>query len=289
MKIDLKDRREIIYLYKNKNKTFKELGKQFEVHKLTIKRILQEEGVKLRIEKNCHKGEPSQEEKQEIIRLYTVEHRGAKYIGKLFNRSDFGISFLLKKWGVEILSRSVIMKKNREIYGPTKGFTGRKHTKKSKLKTSINGKKTWESGNRQPVIGKSRTINTIYGKVQGSYELCYLQKLLNENKQIPEVHPKGIKTPYGLYFPDFEYKDKFIEIKSSFTLDVAKGLQPTINGTYTNTQWKKYNWVNENVKPVKIIIISQEEKKKLFKQAIENKNLILDNIKIKGTKYFITN
>jgi len=102
--------------------------------------------------------------------------------------------------------------------------------------------------------GKSKFYLTLIGKVQGTYELAYVEQLLEKKETIPIVHPKGIKTPYGIYFPDFEYEDKFIEIKSPFTYLITTGKIKDLSGNFTNIQWLKICWTNDNIKPVKVLI-----------------------------------
>lgn len=180
----------------------------------------------------------------------------------------------------------IYVKKNREVYGPTKGFTGKKHSKKSKEQISKSGIEAWNKDDRLPVIGKSRTFNTKVGKVLGSYEVAYLQKLINEGVDLPKPNRKKFKTPYGNYIPDFDFGDKFIEIKSDFTLKVCKGELPQTNGEYSDEQWKKITWINDNKKPVKIVVLEKKEAFTLFVQAINNK-FVLDNVEIHKKQYKI--
>ncbi len=127
-------------------------------------------------------------------------------------------------------------------------------------------------------------FKTKIGTVHGTYEVAYLQNLINKNKKLPTICHVRIKTPFGTYLPDFEYKNKFIEIKSKFTLDVAKGLQPGKYNIKNKNQWEKIQWVNANIKKVEIIIPNKKTTFSLFKQAIINK-FILDKIEIKNNQY----
>jgi transposase len=275
-------------LYVIDKKSLKEIADLFNVHKETVKNFLKILGVDLYDKKNTTKGEPSLKEKEEIIKLYNLEHRGAKYIGSLYGRSDFSITYWLNKWGVKKISRSDIQKKNREIYGPTKGFFGKKHTNESKEQISKSGTESWNKESRIPTIGKSRTFSTKIGKVLGSYEVAYLQKLINEGINLPKPNRKKIKTPYGNYTPDFDFGDKFIEIKSDFTLRVCKGEMPHVDGTYSDKQWKKIQWANENKKPVEIIVLEKNDAFNLFVQAINTK-FVLDDVEIRNKQYKIIN
>ena len=133
---------------------------------------------------------------------------------------------------------------------------------------------------------KSKYFNTKYGKLQGSFEVAYIQQLLNKNIQLPNIHPKGIKTPLGNYFPDFEYTDRYVEIKSQYTYDISAGKFKSIKGKTNHTQLKKIEWIKTNIKNVSIIIMDKKEAWSLFKQAILQ-DWIFDNVKIKYNKYEI--
>lgn len=279
------DEKKLIYLYVVEKKSINDLVKILSLKKLNIKYYLEKNNVKLR-EKNNHKECFTEEEKREIIRLYAEEKRGAKYIGGLFDRSDGSITYWLNKWKVSKNSRSEISKKIREVYGVTKGFSGRKHSKKSRIQISKSGLEAWDKLNRIPTIGKSRTFKTKIGKVLGSYEVAYIQKLINENKDLPKPNKKKIKTPFGYYTPDFEFANKFIEVKSRFTLSVCKGEIPTAEGVYSDNQWKKIQWTSKNVKKVDIVVLNKKQAFNLFSQAI-NDNFVLDKVEIKNNQYKI--
>jgi len=291
-KYDTADKREkkfdpsiVVKLYCEQKKSLKFIADKFKIHQETVRLCLREEGVKIRTSKLKRKGEPSLEEKKEIIRLYSKEHRGARYIGNIFNRSDNSISYWLKKWGIPKVSRSELCKKNREVYGPTSGFSGKKHSKESKEQISKSGVEAWNKEDRIPVVGKSRTFNTKVGKVLGSYVVAYLQGLINEGVELPVPNRKKIKTPHGHYIPDFDAGDKFIEIKSDFTLKVCKGEMPR-NGTYSDEQWKKIQWVDENVKSVEVVVLDKDDAFNLFIQAINTK-FVLDKVEIHKKQYKI--
>lgn len=279
------DSKEIKRLYIKDAKSLTELSKVFGVHLDTIKRHLKKEGVVLRT-KNHLKGEPSPEDKKKIIDLYSNQHRGANYIASVFGVSDFYINTWLKKWGVPKVSKSDLAKKNREVYGPTKGFSGKKHSEKSKQQISKSGTESWAKEDRIPVIGKSRTFNTKVGKVLGSYEVAYLQSLINEEADLPIPNRKKFKTPHGHYVPDFDAGDKFIEIKSKFTLQVCKGEMPKSDGTYSDEQWNKIQWIDKNTKPVEVVVLDKNEAFDLFVQAINSK-FVLDKVEIKKRQYKI--
>ena len=91
---------------------------------------------------------------------------------------------------------------------------------------------------------KIYTFNGI--TVQGRSEL----KWITENfYRVITDKKKAVKTPFGLYFPDFETKTAYIEIKSRYTYErmLDKADKPT-------SQHRKIVYVNKNIKPVKIYI-----------------------------------
>jgi hypothetical protein len=104
--------------------------------------------------------------------------------------------------------------------------------------------------------GKAKYYDTPIGKVQGTYELRFIENIINENKQLP-IKPNGIKTPDGYYFPDFEFQDKFVEIKSPFTYKIFCGDIEGMDGTKSVTQLNKAKWCSQNIKPVEVIILNK--------------------------------
>lgn len=56
--------------------------------------------------------------------------------------------------------------------------------------------------------------------VQGRYELIYLRRLILSG--ITPEKGKPIKTPYGFYTPDFDLGDRFVEVKSTYTIETSK-------------------------------------------------------------------
>lgn len=119
-------------------------------------------------------------------------------------------------------------------------------------------KKTCETKRKNPELikgGKCKYFKTKIGTVQGKLELNYINNIIENNLPLPRI-PKGIRTPFGIYFPDFEYDDKYIEIKSVFTYKV---FQKEILGLdkQVSKQKEKLIWVAENIKPVNIFIFDR--------------------------------
>ena len=88
----------------------------------------------------------------------------------------------------------------------------------------------------------------------GRKELQYVKDCEKAGKPMPKKADAQV-TPIGEYTPDFEYPDRFIEIKSLHTFMVCLGLIAYKgNGPRSNKQWQKIQWVATHIKPVDIII-----------------------------------
>lgn len=250
----------------------KSIAKKYSLGILVISGFLLRRGLREKSPYGKHKGGFTQEEKARVIDLYTCQHRGKSYIGGLFNRSDGCISYWLKKWQVPNIPRSQISTTIRQVYGPTRGFSGRRHSLKSKNKTADAMKKLWLEGKVKVVGPKSRTYNTIIGKVLGKYEVAYVQKCYEEGN-LPEVCRKRYKTPFGTYMPDFCRNGRFVEVKSEFTLRVAKGQYHTAKGKYSNAQWNKICYFKDNIAELDVIVMKERKVQQLFSRA---SNVLLD-------------
>lgn len=264
---------EIVFEYKSGCK-IKDIAEAHLVCINTITRILQKTGDREYSQNGKTKGGFSESEKEQIINLYADQHRGKSYIGKLLNRSDGCISYWLKKWGVENISRSKISTVIRKIYGPTNGFNGRSHTADSKNKTATSMKQLWLKGERKVMIGKPRTYDTVVGRVLGSYEVSYVQMCIESGEIMPEICHKRYTTPYGTYKPDFFRDGRFVEIKSEFTLRVAKGQYHNNKSEYSDTQWKKICYFMENIAELDVIVLDKYESSKAFSRFIKHQKKV---------------
>lgn len=273
---------EILNLYK-KGLTIQQIADNRKCHYNTIRNVLVKNDVQLRKHFD-YKRVVSDDEKQQIINLYLNKKRGIQFISHNLGISWQNVKNILKEFNITEWSRSELIKSNAEHYGVSEQFTfcGRKHKKRSKEKIS---QSLFKNCNRTVTGSKSKFLNTVVGKVQGSYEVAYLQKLLKDGLTFPKIGDK-VKTPIGLYFPDFEFCDRFIEVKSPFTWKVCKGEEKNPKGIKSDVQYKKIQWVNENVKPVEVVILENDEAKTLFKEAIQNKTILTENIIYKNGKYY---
>ena len=69
---------------------------------------------------------------------------------------------------------------------------------------------------------------------------------------------------------------------------VCKGEMPHVDGTYSDKQWEKIQWANENKKTVEIIVLEKNDAFNLFVQAI-NAKFVLDDVEIRNKQYKIIN
>jgi len=91
----------------------------------------------------------------------------------------------------------------------SKHFKGRIISDETKRKMS-------ETASKRIMTGSAFNNYFMIGniKCQGGSEKKYVEKLIKENKILPVKPTYWIKTPFGRRLLDFEYPDKFIEIKS---------------------------------------------------------------------------
>jgi hypothetical protein len=83
-------------------------------------------------------------------------------------------------------------------------------------------------------------------RIQGRWELAYILNLKALGLPLP-TKSKIILTPTGAYTPDFEFDDYFVEVKSAYTIRTCR----------TNGQFEKIKWVSNNIKKVRIVLITE--------------------------------
>ncbi len=103
-------------------------------------------------------------------------------------------------------------------------------------------------------------------RCQGRKELRFLKECVRYNRPLP-IKPKRIKTPYGYYTPDFEYPDKYIEIKCKGTLLVSMGkLSYKGLSKISDKQFRKIVWVAKNIKPIQIVVYLSKDEYRLTEE-----------------------
>lgn len=139
-----------------------------------------------------------------------------------------------------------------------KKLVGRKLSDEHKKAIADGGQNPYKNG-----LVKSGWYDVEGVKVQGKSEKLFLERRIEELKNGSLItHPKSIKTPYGYYRPDFENEHNLIEVKSSYTF---KGLFYNYDKKIfeETNQFKKYLWVSENIKPLKIFVVETNRNEEL--------------------------
>jgi len=93
--------------------------------------------------------------------------------------------------------------------------------------------------------------------VYGNTEKRYILNLVNTNSKLPLNKDRvGIKTPYGICFPDFDFGESFTEIKSLYTFNKMLDEYDKKD----NCQLNKLLWINNNIKKVNIVVETSRNK-----------------------------
>lgn len=170
-----------------------------------------------------------------------------------------------KNWWKDENNTNTIIERNKKISKTATGKkrteqskekqaltnTGKKQSEQTKLKRAETRKKKLENGESLGVRCKVFKVSNLF--CQGTFEKRYIESLVKEKKDLP-INGNYYSTPYGIYQADFEYKDRIIEIKSTFTYSIFNGESPNIDGHYNNKQREKIKWVGENIKPVQLLV-----------------------------------
>lgn len=94
-------------------------------------------------------------------------------------------------------------------------------------------------------------------RVQGLTEKRFVDYFLNnDNLKAPlKKRPKAIRTPMGLYYPDFITDDGLIyEVKSLWTFNKLKTKKGAL-------QLEKMKWINNNLKDKKVVLLVEQKNK----------------------------
>lgn len=155
-----------------------------------------------------------------------------------------------KSWVEGKMNTPDITEKRSKSMSKTNNKNWQQNSYREKMMTMLTDpllvKKMSEDLSNRHLEGRMKTtfnISIVNGlSCQGSYEKWFIETLVKNNIILP-TKPCAIKTPTGVYTPDFEYSHLYIEIKSTYTLTTKK----------FEFQEPKIKWVNENIKPVIII------------------------------------
>lgn len=170
-----------------------------------------------------------------------------------------------KNWWKDESNVNIIIERNKKISKTSIGKkrtkqsrekqaltnTGRKQSEQTKLKRAETRKRKLENGESLGIRCKVFIVNGLF--CQGTFERRYIEGLIKQGKGLP-INGNYYSTPYGVYQADFEYEDRIIEVKSTFTYSIFNGETPNIDGHYNKRQREKIKWVGRNIKPVQLLV-----------------------------------
>jgi hypothetical protein len=244
-----KEINEIIEMYHIKKLGLLKISELFNVSKTPIKRILSERNLLRKGVSNGKKINLSDKQKNQIRELYLVENKNCNEIGdvigcscgKIFNYLKTNQLSRNRSEGASIgLKKRIITPKMIE------------NMRRGQRNLVLSGKRKQNGG-----VCKKYVVNGI--SCHGMTEKKYIENLINNNKNLPQ-NCSYINTPFGAYYPDFKFENKFIEVKSTYTYDILYGYKKSRwSKKYETMQLKKMKWVNENIMPVEIIIVDKNK------------------------------
>jgi predicted DNA-binding protein YlxM (UPF0122 family) len=248
---------EIKEMYIN-NLSCEKIAETFKVSKTPIIRILKKINLLKQGKSNGIKIVLTEKQKKIIKSLYLVENKNCEEIGKELKLSA---SFINKYLGTV-------------TYRRTKGKAnsirriGKPLPQKVKENMKIAQQKLSKSGYRKQTGGICKTFVVNGLQCQGSYEKFYIEKLINENI-VPPKNCASIITPFGVYYPDFTYDDRLIEIKSDYTFNILIGKEKSrFTKKFETKQIEKLKWVNTNIKPIEVLVIDKKNNEIIKKNIL---------------------
>lgn len=176
-------------------------------------------------------------------------------------------SAAIKAWWESNKHSNDVKKRNSSISKTNKGKVRSQESKskqslsntgkKQSIETKIKRAKTRES---KAARGESLGLKSKFYKVgdfmcQGKSEKAYIENLYANNLPLPLKRGSFVETPFGVYHPDFEFEDYFVEIKSQYTYKIYLGEINNIDGVLSKNQKEKLEWTSNNIKEVKLIIV----------------------------------
>lgn len=246
----------IIKLYTIDGLNANQIGVLLGVSKTPILRVLKNNKV-LRVGKsNGVKIILTTEQENLIKEMYLQEYKTCDEIAK---KTGLTRSFIDK-----YLSKCDYRRTKSEAIKLVK--TGVKLSQKTKDNMTIAQRKVAVSGKRKQTGGVCKNYVIRGLSCQGTYEKFYIEKLINDGLILPK-NGKPIITPFGVYYPDFEFNDKLIEIKSDYTYDVLIGLKVSrFTKKIETKQYEKIKWVNKNLKQIDLLVIDKRNNKIIKKE-----------------------
>ncbi len=248
----------IVHQYTIMNLSCEQIGKIFNMSKMPINKLLKDLNLLKKSKSNGKKIILTEEQKNKIKELYIVEGKTSPYISK---ELKLNLHFIEKY----IYSSDFKRTKGESI---TLRQTGRKRSDDVRNILKSAQQKLAKSGVRKQTGGVCKSYIVDNLTCYGTYEKFYIEKLISENKELPK-NCNSINTPFGVYYPDFDDKKKYIEIKSEYTYQVLLGKKENrwSNKIDTN-QYEKIKWVNSNIKPVQILVIDKRNNRLIKKEIV---------------------
>jgi hypothetical protein len=247
---------EIEYEYLINKLSCENIGKKYNLSKKPIINLLKE-NKKLRKGYSDGKKIKLNENQINLIKkLYLEEKKTILYISEFLNINKHLVD--------KILSNSDYRRSVGESISLRQ--TGKKRTEEVKNILKNAQQKLSKSGKRKQTGGICKTYIVNGIKCQGTYEKFYLEKLIKEDKILPN-NSIPFDTPFGMYYPDFSFESKLIEIKCDYTYDILLGnTMNRFTKKIDKTQYEKIKWVNNNIKPIEILIVDKKNNKLIKKE-----------------------
>jgi predicted DNA-binding protein YlxM (UPF0122 family) len=232
------------------------IGKKFGISKVPINNLLKKNGKLKKGSSNGKKINLTDEQVKTIKKLYLEELRTGPYIAKILNLNKNLIDKILYNSNFRrSLGESISLRQ-----------TGKKRSERV-IKILERAQQNYaKSGKRKQTGGICRKFLVKNISCQGTYEKYYIEKLIKEDKTLPN-NSKPIDTPYGVYYPDFSFNNRLIEIKCDYTYDILIGKkQSRFTKKIDTRQYDKIKWVNKNVITVDILIVDKKNNKIIKKE-----------------------
>ena len=249
---------DIVFEYTKNMKSCTFIAKKYNISKLPINNLLKQMDLLRRGHSDGKKINLTEKQKCEIKYLYLNEQKTPPYISKKLKLNlHFIEKYIYNSDFKRTLGESITLRQ-----------TGKKRSDDVKHILKLAQQKLAKSGMRKQTGGVCKSFMIKDLSCSGTYEKFYIEKLISENKELP-MKSNPVNTPFGVYYPDFDYKKTFIEIKSDYTYQILLGNKENrwSNKIDTN-QFEKIKWVNSNVKPVQIIVVDKRNNKLIKKEIV---------------------
>ena len=250
--------KKIVYQYTILNLSCEKIGKLSNMSKVPINKLLKGMNLLRKGNSDGKKINLTKKQKEKIKRLYLVENKTSPYISKELNLNlHFIEKYIYNSDFKRTQGESITLRQ-----------TGKKRSDSVKNILKLAQQKFAKSGMRKQTGGICKSFMIEDLSCDGTYEKFYIEKLISENKELPKKC-ESVNTPFGVYYPDFDYKKTYIEIKSDYTYEILLGKKKNrwSNKIDTN-QFEKIKWVNSNVKPVQILVVDKRNNKLIKKEIV---------------------